>query len=192
LKPSEIGCIKLGELHLYRGGKTEHDIWSVRINSRKPGQDEVFLLEPVANLIASAIPVERALVAKYLRSHSDNWLRHLFGIEYAGVTADDPALMGSRLGVALKPVLKAAAELALAAGDKRAAQSLRQATLIWVSASLWHHVPASVLAGSSLWTVLGTKMHMAPEDRYYVPPRVPFSRMLVHEQMLGLQKAVAL
>ena len=99
--------------------------------------------------------------------------------------------MGGRLGVALKPFFLAAAELALATGDETAAQRLRQATLTWVSASLWHHVPASFVKGHTLWKVLGTKMHMSPETRSYVPLRVPFNHKLVHEQLVSLQNAVS-
>ena len=191
LKPSEIGCIKLGDLRLYEGDGSEHDIWSVRINSRKPAQEEVFLLAPIALMIASAIPVQRSVVTMYLESNRDDWLRHLFGIEYAGISADNPTLMGGRLGVALKPFFLAAAELAVATGDETAAQRLRQATLTWVSASLWHHVPASFVKGHTLWKVLGTKMHMSPETRSYVPLRVPFNHKLVHEQLVSLQNAVS-
>jgi len=190
LKPSEIGCIKLGDLHLYKGGGSAHDICSVRINSRKPAQQEVFLLEPVAHMISSAIPVTRSLLDRYLVTNRDNWLRHLFGIEYAGISADDPAIMANRLGVALKPVFQAAAELAMADGDQKAAQRLRQATLIWVTSSLWHHVPDSLVTGPILWTVLGTKTHMRPENRAYVPSRISFNHKLVQEQMATLKKAI--
>jgi integrase len=191
LKPSEIGCIKLGDLHFYHSGGNETDIWSVRINSRKPGMEEVFLLSEVAGLIANAMPVERSLVVKYLRLHRDDLLRNLFGIEYAGTSADDSMLMGNRLGIAVKPVFQAASELALAAGDETAAERLRQATLIWVSASLWRHIPASFSAGIILWQVLGTKILLPSECQRNATLRRPFNHRLISQHIVSLQKAVA-